>query len=604
MSVELLNYCIDDFISDLLSFNEDDRDPRETAAREAAAAALLSQTSLKQSDDREKQQTQVYVSDSDREIAWLQSIMTSGLGATTFVIGAKLSKVAILDEVVEMTHIIPKKQCEDWCCVANKALCEEGCKISNKAVKSPSPEVGSAFIQSISVNLVRLDVEAHLYAHSYRISPNNISNLLMVAVIEEVDLNLVGKDHLFKKSLILIKAWCNLESRKYSFIPLGELFDHQALCVITLWLFSSRMDSDMPIEHPLDALVYFLDDISKIDWSVDSVTASKLLKLPDAAPINFLGLSSGFRVNQGQPNKDRQDNQNQITMFGRHVENIINKYRQLYDMVARDDPNPSPKSSMNPFGENSGKWSILDIAALNDAKDAITLHFTVLDPFSQRNLCDSPTKTKLKVGTTISVNDIMQRVKIGAEECSAFLAQLYSVMTRQNTFINETASIHPLTNDELVATMEKYFTMSYQFIRARTPTKAGFARSLHESIARKGSYKEAKIKFDFGNRLTSSPILINRYVQHVDTMLSKKLRAETLLNLTLQVLNRLGPTPIGEIGKQMQIITGNQDLLKEVKKSFLGLKRFISLYPHVFRVGEDHAYNPKVFIIGQHDTLS
>ncbi|XP_021845279.1 uncharacterized protein [Spinacia oleracea] len=92
------------------------------------------------------------------------------------------------------------------------------------------------------------------------ISFNQIGGLCALCFLEEVD-RLIGKDHLFKRSIILIKAWCYYESR-----ILGAhhgLISTYALETLVLYIFHLFHSS---LSGPLAVLHKFLDYFSKFDW--------------------------------------------------------------------------------------------------------------------------------------------------------------------------------------------------------------------------------------------------------------------------------------------------------------------------------------------------
>jgi hypothetical protein len=49
----------------------------------------------------------------------------------------------------------------------------------------------------------------------FRLLPNNIEGLYLSAIFEDFN-EAVGRNDLFKRSLLLIKAWCFFESRRFS----------------------------------------------------------------------------------------------------------------------------------------------------------------------------------------------------------------------------------------------------------------------------------------------------------------------------------------------------------------------------------------------------
>ncbi|CAK9164100.1 unnamed protein product [Ilex paraguariensis] len=92
------------------------------------------------------------------------------------------------------------------------------------------------------------------------ISFNQLGGLCTLCFLEQVD-RLVGKNHLFKRSIILIKAWCYYESR-----ILGAhhgLISTYALETLVLYIFNLFHSS---LDGPLAVLYRFLDYFSKFDW--------------------------------------------------------------------------------------------------------------------------------------------------------------------------------------------------------------------------------------------------------------------------------------------------------------------------------------------------
>ncbi|PWA64690.1 Nucleotidyl transferase domain-containing protein [Artemisia annua] len=92
------------------------------------------------------------------------------------------------------------------------------------------------------------------------ISFNQLGGLCTLCFLEEVD-NLINHDHLFKRSIILIKAWCYYESR-----ILGAhhgLISTYALETLVLYIFHVFNNS---FTGPLEVLYRFLEFFSNFDW--------------------------------------------------------------------------------------------------------------------------------------------------------------------------------------------------------------------------------------------------------------------------------------------------------------------------------------------------
>ncbi|KAK6927186.1 hypothetical protein RJ641_008905 [Dillenia turbinata] len=100
------------------------------------------------------------------------------------------------------------------------------------------------------------------------ISFNQLGGLCTLCFLEQVD-GLVGKDHLFKRSIILIKAWCYYESR-----ILGAhhgLISTYALETLVLYVFHLFHSS---LNGPLSVLYRFLYYFSKFDWENNCIRLS------------------------------------------------------------------------------------------------------------------------------------------------------------------------------------------------------------------------------------------------------------------------------------------------------------------------------------------
>eukprot|EP00250_Pteridium_aquilinum_P005429 c15519_g1_i1 orf=234-3122(-) len=92
------------------------------------------------------------------------------------------------------------------------------------------------------------------------ISFNQIGGICTLCFLEEVD-RLIGKDHLFKRSIILVKAWCYYESR-----ILGAhhgLISTYALETLVLYIFNVFHAS---LRGPFEVLCKFLQFFSQFDW--------------------------------------------------------------------------------------------------------------------------------------------------------------------------------------------------------------------------------------------------------------------------------------------------------------------------------------------------
>ncbi|KAF8081100.1 hypothetical protein N665_0907s0022 [Sinapis alba] len=100
------------------------------------------------------------------------------------------------------------------------------------------------------------------------ISFNQLGGISTLCFLEKID-HLIGKDHLFKRSIILIKAWCYYESH---ILGAGHgLISTYALETLVLYIFHLFNSS---LDGPLAVLYKFLDYFSKFEWDKYGISLS------------------------------------------------------------------------------------------------------------------------------------------------------------------------------------------------------------------------------------------------------------------------------------------------------------------------------------------
>jgi hypothetical protein len=70
----------------------------------------------------------------------------------------------------------------------------------------------------------------------------------------------------------------------------------------------------------------------------------------------------------------------------------------------------------------------------------------------------------------------------------------------------------------------------------------------------------------------------------------------SLLFAVIEALKLKGALPVGEVGKAMSIHCDATILSKYIKERYGGLKKYLERYPTMFVFGNDHEYNPHVFL--------
>lgn len=164
------------------------------------------------------------------------------------------------------------------------------------------------------------------------ISFNQIGGLCTLCFLERVD-TLIGKNNLFKRSIILIKAWCYYESRILgAHHGLISTYALETLVLYIFHLFHSSMDG------PLAVLYRFLDYYSKFDWDnycislYGPISVSSLPELIAEAPENDGGdllLTKDFLIQCSQMFSDppRALDNNSGTFPKKHL-NIVDPLKE------------------------------------------------------------------------------------------------------------------------------------------------------------------------------------------------------------------------------------------------------------------------------------
>jgi hypothetical protein len=122
---------------------------------------------------------------------------------------------------------------------------------------------------------------------SVEISANDRSDLRFVAFLDEID-KLVGKSHLFYRSLTLLRAWWVYESPAYIGTNTRSTIVDEAFSTLVCALFNRYHQL---IDHPIQALSIFFAEYSTLDWSKYAVTICGVIQLPSLIDSGSLQVS-------------------------------------------------------------------------------------------------------------------------------------------------------------------------------------------------------------------------------------------------------------------------------------------------------------------------
>jgi hypothetical protein len=108
------------------------------------------------------------------------------------------------------------------------------------------------------------------------IKANAKLDLCFIAFLEELDRK-IGKNHLFKRSLLLVRAWWSYEAPVYLKTRIqSSIFPHSAICIMVVSIFHRH---HYLISFPFQALCLFFMEFASFDWSGYALTIFGPLRL-------------------------------------------------------------------------------------------------------------------------------------------------------------------------------------------------------------------------------------------------------------------------------------------------------------------------------------
>ncbi|CAN6206478.1 unnamed protein product [Urochloa humidicola] len=209
-------------------------------AAEAAAAEVVLRVHPTQEAERRRQDV----------IGYLTRLIGSSVGCEVFAFGSVPLRTYLPDGDVDITVLG-----NTW---LNSTFIDDVRRVLESEQENSDAEFKLTGLQFINaeVKLMKCVVENIVVDVSF----NQIGGVSTFCFLELVDRQ-VGKNHLFKRSIMLIKAWCSHESR-----ILGAhhgLISTYALETLVLYIFNMFHKS---LHGPLEAFYRFLEYFSKFDW--------------------------------------------------------------------------------------------------------------------------------------------------------------------------------------------------------------------------------------------------------------------------------------------------------------------------------------------------
>jgi hypothetical protein len=244
---------------------------------------------------------------------YVRDLISRTLGVPLFPIGSTISHTFLKDSDMNCTAFVSAKAPlvdDTWYVKVNEALCLSA--FQQQSNSSDSPVANNIVVSNVSfVNREMKMIRSIINGITVDITMNQYQSLFMETVIERVD-NFIGRDHLFKRSLLLIKAWFQYESSKYTYgggsltnantaisttTSLKYVESNSAVSTwsIAIMLIATFHNFGAEMHFPFQALGYFFRYTTNFDWMNSALTvfgAVSISALEEYHPIE--NPSTGF----------------------------------------------------------------------------------------------------------------------------------------------------------------------------------------------------------------------------------------------------------------------------------------------------------------------
>lgn len=447
------------------------------------------------------------------------------------------------------------------------------------------------------------------------ISANALGELCVAALVEAVDVA-VGRAHLFKRSLLLARAWACGASDVIDASDGGSGDDGaggdaqgsggsggrrpsgddaagddvgdgagplpwRALVNLMLWVFARRSSA---LHHPIQALVWLLSDAAAVDWdrlavgafgatARDTVrdVASATLREAEAEAEASQGVASPLRSAGGVERAEVWAASTELPNLGpdaavsaSHAAAVLPpatlvRLRQRCAKAARMRRGQAV-AGVSPPSAGSG------VGGLSDSAGALS---------------------EVPLGARLWVVDVLEPTRDAAADASPTQRA-----RARRLFVAGALRLRPCLRAARLGDWSKATAALDECLH-------GVRSLISTPLMREGSgggHESSSVGAAVGGFLAGDAAAAEASVEYCGLLLDAEVTAPALLALTSEILARRGRLPVGEIGKLLQEATSNPALSGALKERFGGLKKFLESFPDHFVLGRSHRFNPLVYL--------
>ena len=515
------------------------------------------------------------------------------LGTQVYEIGMQGLRCFLPDDPIRLSVFLSRGAESGWYVRLNEQLCRlSGTQIHNEDADGFSSSSHSLSNVSFVSNSEATGHKLQCLVDSVlgvEVMANARLEMCLNAFLEDFD-RLYGKDHLFKRSLILIRAWWVYEANMSSSCGISDT----AFCVMIM---SVMNRFHAKIHHPFHALCLFLAEFCTVNFSTHIITIDGPIPHERYMAAHSPNMSKGSSL---------------ITA------DFLNRYRKLTLAIDEDE-----SSTMELLEESIGDSTMSDAVfvsnrILNKSNYAQTVcTFTpkpimIAHPLLPGMIFNGPSHHLRRKAVAI-----IDEIRAGAR---ALIPILQSTLTDsgpvnshemiEEFFKNTTARFGRGWRPDVLPTVSVWNAAPNSAAKRRVSSNDARLDGLSNDSARSSciSTDTAMTRFsenDLDTRGDLYWISLDKAwerIRYCNLLLESQISESALKTLSRQVLEEKGALPVGEIGKMLQeACLGISNMSSVLKERFGGLKKFLESYPDDFVLAHDHPFNPNVYL---QDSLS
>ncbi len=536
-------------------------------------------------------------------VNFISKVVSHALGTWCFAVGSFALNSYLPDEDISLCTYLCRGQEPTWCFKVNELLCKESsnraCERENEYensredkgdVSSPSKieclEVGGRTDNSSSSK--KMDHHIHQlsyvnFINSYpfqriscavdnkvaiKITANCLDDFVVYVLYEDVN-KLLGKDHLFKQSILLIKAWWLYESRTYTGF---KMINHVNEATLFALIFAVVNVHHERLHTPLQVLAMFFHMYGTLSWEDNVVgpagpvprhayRAYTASTYPSSMLVSYDMITHYMNLLKGgigRSGRGMQKKQQQQFATGSSGGDMINEQSGN----SRTDATPV---------EQELKWEGIMVVV-----HPLVPNMNIIGEW----------------GKTPKANKVVQIINMSASS----LQRLFLNLQCETSQAQRTHKHHPSTQLEStsIGMFDAFFGLTW----------ARFGQGWRPDVWHRFE------KPSNGHLLTDetstwtipSEVLhanldeLHRRIDYCLLLLQEEVTEGGIRSLIYHILQEKGAIPVGEVGKLLQDATSLPHLSKILKEKYGGLKRFVENHSEIFYMSKDHPFNPCVYI--------